>query len=1188
MKKYCLSVVLLYCVYAVLGFNHAAAASGPTVTPGNATFDEALIEARGRSFGNTGGQELYLGVQDAGDPANRAAQDIAWAAGANSVSLTFDSAADKLVLSVDNANGRYVLEYPSLSAELAARKTNGTAQLNLMQIDVVSRDDGSSVAFNDVMLDGNALGSFSGSGFNSWTVADYDFSQGFALSGTLELAGPFSNSQEKSKVGVTVGYQAPPPPAPSFGSCYNPINDTFALTVVNNGGAGFVGYDVAGEQPLQKLGFFAEGERKTFENIPLQNGNPDTLRKFVSIDDVDYRQKGGTHGFNPENADRCTGTLTIIKNAVPDAKNLDWAFDGDLGPFTLDTDEADATHPSRQTFDVAPGSYAISETNAPANWDVSISCEGGNGAATVDGASVTVPVERGEAVTCTFLNQRRPQIQIIKYSDDSENGTRDEGEPTLEGWQMFLYVGDGAGGYTQIQTREVRTNGSGVANYTSLSPDLEYLVCEEDRDGWVNTQPGASAIVQDGRICQAVSDLSYGETRPVLFGNYDNRATLTIVKNALPNAANLDWTFDGDLGPFTLDNDAADATHPSEQLFNVESGTFTVVETNKPANWVVSISCEGGANEPSVDGTSVTVQVARLENVTCTFLNQRRPQIQITKYSDDSENGARDEGEPTLEGWQMFLYVGDGAGGYTQVQTREVRTNGSGVANYTNLEPGVEHLVCEEDRGGWINSEPGDSAVMRDGRICQIVSGLSFGEVRPVQFGNYEEPVVVEMGGVIIKESSGVSNVTEGNGSKAGYSVRLSSQPSADVTITIQPDAQVATDKASLTFTPANWDQPQPVLITAVDDGDIEGPHLGFVNHGVSSSDPAYNDPGVGFQRNGAGPDPRVIQLFVDDNDGDGSTILVSSNGNGSVGGVAFRDEDILAYDPDTDSWRMIFDGSDVGIYADVNAFAFLPDGSLLLSSDVRPRVPGVGQVDDSDIVRFTPASLGANTSGSFELYFDGSDVGLSTNGEDIDALHVLANGDIVLSTLGSFRVPGVRGMDEDLLRFTPTSLGGNTAGAWSLYFDGSDVELTRSAEDVWGTWIDPGGEIYLTTQGNFRIRESQPNNIRGDGDDIFICAPTSLGDVTACDYSLYWSGGDRGLPKRVDGIHIGNPASVSASSLLAAEQNDAAHAGEPADAEDEDIDDGAPEGELIDEETSDGVDESTVTPRIHLPLVRR
>ncbi|MCB0255462.1 MAG: hypothetical protein KDI55_17220 [Anaerolineae bacterium] len=248
------------------------------------------------------------------------------------------------------------------------------------------------------------------------------------------------------------------------------------------------------------------------------------------------------------------------------------------------------------------------------------------------------------------------------------------------------------------------------------------------------------------------------------------------------------------------------------------------------------------------------------------------------------------------------------------------------------------------------------------------------------------------------------------------------------------------------------------------------------------------------------------------------AVIYVSSTTNGNSGGVAYNDEDIVAYDTSTGTWSMYFDGSDVGITGDINAFAFMPDGSILLSPDAAASVPGLGTVDDSDIIRFSPTSVGPNTAGTFSWYFDGSDVGLTTNNEDIDTVGFAPDGRLILSTVGSFRVAGVRGNDEDLVAFSPTSLGATTSGTWSPYFDGSDVGLSDSSEEVNGAWIDPANnDLYLTVLGAFSVP-----GVSGDGADIFICAPGSLGSNTSCTYRPYWDGSANGFAGEIaDGVRI-------------------------------------------------------------------
>jgi len=209
---------------------------------------------------------------------------------------------------------------------------------------------------------------------------------------------------------------------------------------------------------------------------------------------------------------------------------------------------------------------------------------------------------------------------------------------------------------------------------------------------------------------------------------------------------------------------------------------------------------------------------------------------------------------------------------------------------------------------------------------------------------------------------------------------------------------------------------------------------------------------------------------------------------------VSVTNEDIVAWDGGG-GVSVTFDGSDVGLSAlAIDAFARVGPSQILLSFSAAGTVPGVpGTVDDSDVVLFTATSLGATTAGTFAMYLDGSDVGLTTSGEDIDAVELLADGRIVLSTSGDASVPGAAAGDEDLLMFTPTSLGTTTAGTWALHFDGSDVGLSATAEDIDAAAIGADGRIYLSTLGAFSV----PGRT-GANDDVFVFAPTSLGATTS------------------------------------------------------------------------------------------
>lgn len=220
------------------------------------------------------------------------------------------------------------------------------------------------------------------------------------------------------------------------------------------------------------------------------------------------------------------------------------------------------------------------------------------------------------------------------------------------------------------------------------------------------------------------------------------------------------------------------------------------------------------------------------------------------------------------------------------------------------------------------------------------------------------------------------------------------------------------------------------------------------------------------------------------------------------------ENEDIVARNESSGTWSLIFDGSDVGLSGFViDGMARLSDGSILLSFTVSGSVAGMTggpggstTLDDSDIVRFVPTSLGATTAGSFVFYFDGSDVGLTTDNEDVDAITVTSTGQLVVSTLGTFSATGVSGEDADLIVFTSTSLGSVTAGTWAMYFDGSDVGLSASGnEDVDAASTTPSGTLLLSTLGNFSV-----TGLSGADEDVIQFTPTSLGSTTAGSFSMY------------------------------------------------------------------------------------
>lgn len=102
-----------------------------------------------------------------------------------------------------------------------------------------------------------------------------------------------------------------------------------------------------------------------------------------------------------------------------------------------------------------------------------------------------------------------------------------------------------------------------------------------------------------------------------------------------------------------------------------------------------------------------------------------------------------------------------------------------------------------------------------------------------------------DFAGMMIIPTDGETRVTEG-GDSDFYDVVLMTPPTQDVFILVQHVAnqiQVAADATGgslLIFTPANWDVPQRVRVTAIDD-QVEEPLLpAYISHTVASTDENY------------------------------------------------------------------------------------------------------------------------------------------------------------------------------------------------------------------------------------------------------------------------------------------------------------------------------------------------------------
>jgi len=147
--------------------------------------------------------------------------------------------------------------------------------------------------------------------------------------------------------------------------------------------------------------------------------------------------------------------------------------------------------------------------------------------------------------------------------------------------------------------------------------------------------------------------------------------------------------------------------------------------------------------------------------------------------------------------------------------------------------------------------------------------------------------------GVTLVETSGSTAVAEDGPTSDNYTVVLDTQPTDNVTITVDPDNQTDVGNGNgvtkaLTFTTANWDSAQTVTVTAVDDNDVEGAHNSTITHTAASSDSDYNGDNITIDN---------ITANVTDDDTAGVTLAHTS------GSTAVAEEG-----PTSDNYTVVLD----------------------------------------------------------------------------------------------------------------------------------------------------------------------------------------------------------------------------------------------------------------------------------------
>lgn len=548
------------------------------------------------------------------------------------------------------------------------------------------------------------------------------------------------------------------------------------------------------------------------ESVAVVNQDNDTAGITVTSIGGDVDETGATQ------------TFTVVLDTEPTA------------PVTFDFTSSDATEGV-----VSPASVTFDDTN----WSTPVTV-------TVTGVNDDV-VDGDQPVTISWATTSADPLYDAESGSDSLNNMDDD--------VAGITVSE-----TMIGTSELGT----TANFTVK------LDSEPVSDVTINV---VSGDVGEGTV--SVSTLTFTPA------DWDTEQTVTVT-GVDDNVADGPVTFDVDLNVVTsgadytgqvasvavtnTDDDTAGVTVTPISGNTTEAGgtaTFSVVLTSQPTGPVLLSVDSSDVTEGNVDKASLTFNAA----------NWNVPQIVTVTGVDDAVADGDEAYQIDLEAFstdgdydgftniQTLANIDDDIAGISVTTSGDTDVDEAGTLTKTisvvlNSEPtdDVEVAISSSDpsegvpsvtthtfnSGNWnipldIDVSGVDDDI--DDGDANFTIDIGFSSVDSAYGGESESVAVTNLDDDIAGISVSPGSVTTGEDlSSDTFTVVLDSEPSANVTITLVngDTTEGSLSTTSLTFTPADWDTPQAVTVTGVDDLIDDGDVTYSIAVDSASTDPKY------------------------------------------------------------------------------------------------------------------------------------------------------------------------------------------------------------------------------------------------------------------------------------------------------------------------------------------------------------
>jgi uncharacterized repeat protein (TIGR01451 family) len=400
------------------------------------------------------------------------------------------------------------------------------------------------------------------------------------------------------------------------------------------------------------------------------------------------------------------------------------------------------------------------------------------------------------------LHIYHPTITVNKVVVTSQNS--DSGLFNLQIDGQTAGTGGNVGNGGTTGAIEVTPGSHNLGEAAGTDTDL----ADYDQDMSKSCNDGTVTITGDEHLVCTITNTRLGSVTIVKDAQPDNTQAFTFASNLTDDDTN-----------FQLTDDGVNPGLASRTFTRLTPGTYNVTES-VVSGWDLSNLTCSSEQDINTSDRNVAIQLEAGQNVTCTFTNQKRATVIVTKFNDYNLNGQYDPqgnpAEPALPGWDMMVD-----------QTSQT-TGADGTTTFTDVKPGL-HSLSEVQQDDWnlsniyCDNEHGDDRgqIVHEGDDDEYYLYADPGATIHCYVGNYQDAVLN-----LTKANNRPDPTVDGDTVTYTLMVTVPEDSGAifDANVTDLPPA-------NFTYVPGSWTASSSVR------GDLKA--------GDITGEPTYGSPGI-------------------------------------------------------------------------------------------------------------------------------------------------------------------------------------------------------------------------------------------------------------------------------------------------------------------------------------------------------